>query len=155
MATSRVVREFSFKLNGREVKVRAPPAYTLLDTLRYIIRLTGTKDGCSSGDCGACTVLMDGKAVHSCLTLMAQVDGREIVTVEGVDPSIPQAYALEGAVQCGYCTPGIVVATAALLKSYQKPSDEDIREALRGNLCRCTGYVKIIRAVKTAASVGR
>ncbi|MEM1945536.1 MAG: (2Fe-2S)-binding protein [Candidatus Caldarchaeum sp.] len=153
MATSRVVREFSFKLNGREVKVRAPPAYTLLDTLRYIIRLTGTKDGCSSGDCGACTVLLDGKAVHSCLTLMAQVQGREVVTVEGVDPIIPQAYAQEGAVQCGYCTPGLVMATAALLKANPKPSDEDIREALRGNLCRCTGYVKIIRAVKMAAGV--
>ncbi|MEM4187034.1 MAG: (2Fe-2S)-binding protein [Candidatus Caldarchaeum sp.] len=153
MATSRVVREFSLKLNGREVKVRAPPAYTLLDTLRYIIRLTGTKDGCSSGDCGACTVLLDGKAVHSCLTLMAQVQGREVVTVEGVDPIIPQAYAQEGAVQCGYCTPGLVMATAALLKANPKPSDEDIREALRGNLCRCTGYVKIIRAVKMAAGV--
>jgi len=153
MTTSRVVREFSFKLNGREVKVRAPPAYTLLDTLRYIIRLTGTKDGCSSGDCGACTVLLDGKAVHSCLTLMAQVQGREVVTVEGVDPIIPQAYAQEGAVQCGYCTPGLVMATAALLKANPKPSDEDIREALRGNLCRCTGYVKIIRAVKMAAGV--
>ncbi|MCS7137704.1 MAG: (2Fe-2S)-binding protein [Candidatus Caldarchaeum sp.] len=148
-----ILREFSFKLNGQPVSVKAPPAYTLLETLRYVIRLTGTKDGCSSGDCGACTVLLDGRAVHSCLTLISHVQGREVVTVEGVDPKIVKAYASEGAVQCGYCIPGLVVATAALLREHPKPSAEEVREMLKGNLCRCTGYVKIVKAVEAAAGV--
>ncbi len=153
MVSSTQLREISFKLNGKPISVKAPPAYTLLETLRYILRLTGTKDGCSSGDCGACTVLLDGKAVHSCLTIMAQVEGKEVVTVEGVEQKIPDAYALAGAVQCGYCTPGFITATAALLKDFPRPSDLEIKELLRGNLCRCTGYVKIIEAVKAAAGV--
>ncbi|MEM1942756.1 MAG: (2Fe-2S)-binding protein [Candidatus Caldarchaeum sp.] len=153
MTGGRVVREFSFKLNGQPVSVKAPPAYTLLETLRYVLKLTGTKDGCSSGDCGACTVLLNGRAVHSCLTLTAQVQGMDVVTVEGADPRIVEAFASEGAVQCGYCTPGLVMATEDLLRENPKPSTDDIRESLRGNLCRCTGYVKIVKAVKTAAGV--
>ncbi len=153
MVPSTRLHEISFKLNGKPISVKVPPAYTLLETLRYVLRLTGTKDGCSSGDCGACTVLLDGKAVHSCLTIMAQVEGKEVVTVEGVELKIPEAYALKGAVQCGYCTPGLVTATAALLKNFPKPSDWEIKEFLKGNLCRCTGYVKIIEAVKAAAGV--
>ncbi|MEM4329451.1 MAG: (2Fe-2S)-binding protein [Candidatus Caldarchaeum sp.] len=153
MTGSRVVREFSFKLNGQPVTVKAPPAYTLLETLRYVLRFTGTKDGCSSGDCGACTVLLDGRAVHSCLTLTAQVQGREVFTVEGADSRVINAFASEGAVQCGYCTPGLVMATEDLLRKNPKPSTDEIRESLRGNLCRCTGYVKIVKAVKAAAGV--
>ncbi len=147
-----VVRRFSFVLNGKPVEVEVPPAYTLLETLRNVLHLTGTKDGCSDGDCGACTVLLDGRAVHSCLTLMAQVEGRSVTTVEGLlrDSSpdeVQSAYAESGAVQCGYCTPGLIMATKALLMSNPRPSVEEIKEALRGNLCRCTGYAKILEAV--------
>ena len=149
-------RPIKFILNGKEVEVDVPPAYTLLETLRDVLHLTGTKDGCSDGDCGACTVLLDGKAVHSCLTIMAQVEGKHITTVEGLvrdgEPDVVQrAYAETGAIQCGYCTPGFIMATKALLTANPSPSDDDILEALRGNLCRCTGYVKIIEAVKKAA----
>ncbi|MDJ0271784.1 MAG: (2Fe-2S)-binding protein [Aigarchaeota archaeon] len=151
MQYSRVEKEFFFRLNGEEVRVRAPPGYTLLEVLRHILHLTGTKDGCSSGDCGACTVLLDGRAVHSCLTLISQVEGREVTTVEAVDEKVAEAYARHGAVQCGYCTPGFVVATAYLLSKMHNPSDAEIREWLRGNLCRCTGYVKILKAVESLA----
>ncbi|HID04386.1 MAG TPA: (2Fe-2S)-binding protein [Candidatus Caldiarchaeum subterraneum] len=148
----RVVR---FILNGEEVEVYVPPAFTLLEVLRDVLHLTGTKDGCSDGDCGACTVLLDGKAVHSCLTIMAQVEGREVTTVEGLagdgEPDVVQkAYVETGAIQCGYCIPGFIMATKALLTANPSPSEDDILEALRGNLCRCTGYVKIVEAVKKA-----
>ena len=149
-------RPIRFVLNGREVEVSVPPAYTLLETLRDVLHMTGTKDGCSDGDCGACTVLLDGRAVHSCLTIMAQVEGRSVTTVEGLVKDgeadiVQKAYAETGAIQCGYCTPGFIMATKALLTSNPNPSEEEILEALRGNLCRCTGYVKIIEAVKRAA----
>lgn len=147
----RIIKGFSFMLNGEPVKVSAPPGHTLLEVLRYILHLTGTKDGCSSGDCGACTVLLDGKPVHSCLTLISQVEGRSVVTVEGVDDYVVKAYADEGAVQCGYCTPGLVVTTYALLQEQPTTSVEEIKDMLRGNLCRCTGYTKIIKAVQKAA----
>jgi len=151
MGGTRILREFRFRLNGEHVSVKAPPAYTLLEVLRYVMHLTGTKDGCSSGDCGACTVLLDGRAVHSCLMLISQVEGRDVVTVEGIGDRVPAAFAEEGAVQCGYCTPGLVMASAALLKKNPNPSLDEVKEALRGNLCRCTGYVKIIKAVQRAA----
>ena len=147
-----------FVLNGEEVEVTVPPALTLLEVLRDVLHKTGTKDGCSDGDCGACTVLLDGNPVHSCLTLIAQVEGRSVTTVEGLvkdnepDP-IQKAYAETGAIQCGYCIPGFIMATKALLMKNPSPSDEDILEWLRGNLCRCTGYVKIIQAVKQAQEV--
>ncbi|MEM4416781.1 MAG: (2Fe-2S)-binding protein, partial [Nitrososphaerota archaeon] len=153
MSGVRVVGRYSFILNGRPTTVEAPPGYTLLETLRQILHLTGTKDGCSSGDCGACTVLLDGKAVHSCLTLISQVEGREVTTVEGLaDSKVVKSFAESGAVQCGYCTPGFVVAVEALLRANPNPSIEEVKEALRGNLCRCTGYVKILEAVKMAIS---
>jgi len=147
-----VLREYSFKLNGKPVVVRAPPAYNLLETLRNALGLTGTKNGCSEGECGACTVLMNGEAVHSCLTIMEQVRGADIVTIEGLakDPEsqrLLRRFAQEGAVQCGYCTPGVVMASKALLMHNPRPSIEETKEALRGNLCRCTGYSKIVTAV--------
>jgi len=145
-------RDYSFKLNGKPVVVQAPPAYSLLETLRSIIGLTGTKNGCSEGECGACTVLMNGRAVHSCLTIMEQVRGADVVTIEGLasDPDsqlLLRHFAEEGAVQCGYCTPGVVMASKALLDRSPRPSLEETKEALRGNLCRCTGYSKIVKAV--------
>jgi carbon-monoxide dehydrogenase small subunit len=147
-----LLREYSFKLNGKPVMVRAPPAYNLLETLRNVLGLTGTKNGCSEGECGACTVLMNGRAVHSCMTIMEQVRGAEVVTIEGLarDPesqALLKRFVEEGAVQCGYCTPGIVMASKALLAKNPRPSAEDVREALRGNLCRCTGYSRIVKAV--------
>ncbi len=146
------MREFRFYLNGKEVAVKVPPAYTLLETLRYVLRLTGTKEGCARGDCGECTVLLDGRPVHACLTLMSQVEGRSVVTVEGIerDHRLIGAFVEEGAVQCGHCTPGIIVAAYHLLKVNPRPSEEAVRDALRGNLCRCTGYVKIVDAVLKA-----
>lgn len=135
--------------------VEAPPAYTLLEVLRNILNLTGTKDGCSKGECGACTVIMNGRAVNSCLTIMEQVEGAEILTIEGLvkDPiadEIRRAFVQEGAVQCGYCTPGLIMASKALLAKNPNPSVDETKEALRGNLCRCTGYTKIVRAVLKA-----
>jgi carbon-monoxide dehydrogenase small subunit len=151
------LREYSFKLNGKPVVVRAPPALNLLETLRDVVGLTGTKNGCSEGECGACTVLMNGKAVHSCLTIMEQVRGADVVTIEGLasDPDsqvLLRHFVEEGAVQCGYCTPGIVMASRALLLRNSSPSANEIKEALRGNLCRCTGYGKVIKAVSRVRS---
>jgi aerobic-type carbon monoxide dehydrogenase small subunit (CoxS/CutS family) len=147
-----LLREYSFKLNGKPVVVKAPPAYNLLETLRNVLGLTGTKNGCSEGECGACTVLMNGRAVHSCLTIMEQVRGADVVTIEGLakDPesqTLLRRFVEEGAVQCGYCTPGIVMTSKELLAKNPRPSAEEVREALRGNLCRCTGYSKVVKAV--------
>jgi carbon-monoxide dehydrogenase small subunit len=155
LAPRAVIKRFTFTLNGRSARVEVPPAYTLLETLRDVLHLTGTKDGCSMGECGACTVLLDGKAVHACLLLVAQVAGRSITTIEGLKQDsqlepIQRAYAEAGAVQCGYCTPGFIMATKALLLRNATPTREEIREALRGNLCRCTGYAKILHAVEAA-----
>jgi len=151
------VKEYSFRLNGKSVVVKAPPAYNLLDTLRDMLGLTGTKNGCSEGECGACTVLMNGEAVHSCLTIMEQVQGAEVVTIEGLanDPdsqALLRRFVEEGAVQCGYCTPGIIMASKALLARNPRPTAEETREALRGNLCRCTGYSTIVKAVMKGGS---
>jgi aerobic-type carbon monoxide dehydrogenase small subunit (CoxS/CutS family) len=148
-------RKYSFKLNKESVAVEAPPAYTLLEVLRNILNLTGTKDGCSKGECGACTVMMNGKAVNACLTIMEQVQEAEIVTIEGLakDPTadkILSAFVEEGAVQCGYCTPGLIMASLALLSKNPMPTVDETKEALRGNLCRCTGYSKVVRAVLSA-----
>jgi carbon-monoxide dehydrogenase small subunit len=145
-------RRYRFKLNGKAVTVSARPAASLLDVLRNTLDLTGTKNGCSKGDCGACTILMNGAAVNACLTIMEQTRGADIVTIEGLaeDPRarrLLKSFAQEGAVQCGYCTPGIVMASRALLLRNSSPSAKEIREALRGNLCRCTGYGKVIKAV--------
>lgn len=146
-------------VNGkRHVLLDAAPQERLIDLLRVRLKLTGVKEGCSEGECGACTVIMDGKAVNSCLVLAYQARNADITTIEGLaagggtDP-IQQAFVEQGAVQCGYCTPGMIMSTKALLLHNPRPSEAEIREALAGNLCRCTGYVNIIKAVQAAAGL--
>ncbi len=144
-------------INGEGYRVDVPDHWTLLDLLRDRLELTGTKDGCSEGVCGACSVLVDGRLVRACLTLARRMDGRSITTVEGLDASgtvnaLQRAFVAEGAIQCGFCTPGMLIAATALLDTHPDPSEHDIREYLSGNLCRCTGYARIVAAVKQAAA---
>jgi carbon-monoxide dehydrogenase small subunit len=150
-------KEMTFTLNGESVAMEVDATWTLLYLLREVLELTGTKLGCGYGECGACTVIMDGKAVNSCLLPVLEAEGRSVVTIEGVagkdgtlDP-IQQAFVDHGAVQCGFCTPGMIMSAKALLDENPKPSEEEIKEGIEGNLCRCTGYVKIIDAVKSVA----
>ncbi len=151
------VRAIRFTLNGRPVEVTAPGGRRLLDVLREDLRHTGTKEGCGIGECGACSVLLDGQLVNSCLTLAPQVDGRQVVTIEGIripgggPNDLQQAFIDYGAVQCGFCTPGFVLAGEALLKKNPRPSREEIRRAIAGNLCRCTGYQQIVDAIQATA----
>lgn len=145
------------RVNGESVEVAAPVHKTLLEVLREELRLTGTKHGCELGECGTCTVLVDGEPVLSCLTLPIELEGREIVTVEGMTEQgthhpLQVAFAEVGAAQCGYCTPGILLAAKSLLDKNPSPTRPDIQEALAGNLCRCTGYIQILQAVELAAS---
>ena len=151
-----VEHKISFTLNGLPVTVKCPPAYTLLEVLREYLGVTGPKEDCAKGECGACTVLMNGNPVCSCLVLISQVAGAEIITSEGLVKdgklnSVQEAFLEEGAVQCGHCIPGLIVSASALLMKTPNPTVEDIRRALSGNLCRCTGYTKVIRAVQRAA----
>jgi aerobic carbon-monoxide dehydrogenase small subunit len=133
-----------FVLNGRRADVDAPPLKRLLDVLREDCSLAGTKEGCGEGECGACTVLVDGAPVNSCLVPFAHVRGRKVTTIEGLRSRLPEALVREGGTQCGICTPGVVMAAAAL---GPRPSPARVREALAGNLCRCTGYAGIVRAL--------
>jgi len=149
-----------FRLNGREVSASGDPLRRLLDVLREDFGLTGVKEGCGEGECGACAVLIDGRLVNSCLVPVGDVEGRSVLTVEGfreTDRYRAIAAAMEetGAVQCGFCTPGFVMAAEALLRKNPDPSVEEIREALSGNLCRCTGYHAIVYAVRKAAETGK
>ena len=143
-------------INDELEQVVVPSNMTLMQMLRESLALTGTKNGCSAGECGACTVLLNGEPVNSCMVLAVECDGAKIVTVEGLahdrqlDP-VQEAIIEAGGVQCGFCTPGILISSRALLNRNPNPTDEQIREALVGNLCRCTGYVRIIEAVKMAA----
>lgn len=151
----RVEHAISFRLNGQPVNVTCPPAYTLLEILREELHVTGPKEDCAKGECGACTVLMNGQPVCSCLVLVSQANGCDIVTSEGLVKdgklnTVQQAFLDEGAVQCGHCIPGMIVAATALLMHNRRPSVEEICTALSGNLCRCTGYTKIIAAVQKA-----
>jgi carbon-monoxide dehydrogenase small subunit len=144
-------------VNGERRELLLPVHKTLLEVLREEMQLTGTKHGCELGECGTCTVLVDGKPELSCLLLPIQVEGRAITTIEGMASGatlhpLQQAFAELGAAQCGYCSPGILLASKSLLESNNKPTRDDIREALAGNLCRCTGYIKILEAVELAAS---
>lgn len=146
----------TFRVNGEERTVAAPPSHTLLEVLREELDLTGTKHGCELGHCGACTVLVDGEPILSCLMLAVEAQGTAITTVEGLASAntlhpLQAAFAERGAAQCGYCTPGFLVSGAALLASETNPTRDQIKAALAGNLCRCTGYTKIIEAVELAA----
>jgi carbon-monoxide dehydrogenase small subunit len=145
-------------VNGNRVEVGVGDEETLLETLRQRLGLTGTKQGCDLGDCGSCTVLLDGQPVLSCLTLAANAHGHEITTIEGLAHGgelhpIQRAFHEAGAVQCGFCTPGMVLTAKALLDSHPHPDRDTIRTVLSGNLCRCTGYVKIVNAVENAARI--
>ena len=150
------LHEITLTINGESERVVIPSNKTLMGMLREDLALTGTKNGCSAGECGACTVMMDGEPVNSCMVLAVECDGADIVTIEGLahdgqlDP-VQEAIIETGGVQCGFYTPGILIASRALLDRNPDPSEDEIRMALVGNLCRCTGYVRIIEAVKEAA----
>jgi len=146
----------SVTVNGAPERLEVEASLTLLQMLRERLALTGTKNGCEAGECGACTVLMDGEPVNACLVLAVEADGCEVLTVEGLAPSgqlsaLQAAFSEHNAVQCGFCTPGMLISAYALLKRNAHPTEPQIREALVGNLCRCTGYVRIIEAVQAAS----
>jgi carbon-monoxide dehydrogenase small subunit len=146
-------------VNGREYRVETTAKERLLDLLRDHLGLLGTKEGCGIGECGACTVIMNGKPVNACMVAAGSAQGARILTIEGLEGPkgtlhpIQQSYIDAGAVQCGFCTPGMIMSTFALLSEHPEPTDEQIKEALSGNLCRCTGYVQIIEAVRMAANL--
>ena len=147
---------FTLNVNGETYEVLAEPTEPLVKVIRFRVGLTGTKEGCGTGDCGACTILLDGKPVTSCLMLVAQAQGKQITTIEGVAQNgqlhpLQQAFIDHGAVQCGFCTPGMILSAKALLDETPHPSEQEVREAIAGNLCRCTGYVKIVSAILAAA----
>jgi len=150
--------EFHFTLNGDRVAIDAPAALPVAKLLREDFDLTGTKTGCGEGECGACTILLDGDAVNSCLLPAARLDGAEVVTIEGLSGPdgalhpVQKAFVEAGGVQCGFCTPGMVLRTVAFLDENPDPTDEEIRRSIEGNLCRCTGYVKLHEAIRNAAS---
>lgn len=146
-------------VNGERYDLRVKPNRTLLDVVREDLGLTGTKKGCGSGECGSCTVLLDDQPVNACLVLAPQVNGREIVTIEGLASHGPHplqiAFVEKGAVQCGYCTPGMVLTAKAFLDRHPQPSEAEIKAAIAGNLCRCTGYHNIVEAIKSCVPSGR
>jgi len=149
-------KPLQLKVNGQNVAADVEPATLLLDFLRDDLGLTGTKEGCGTGDCGACTVHMDGKAVHSCLTLALEANGAEVTTVEGLAPDgglhpVQAAIVEYGGTQCGFCIPGFVMMASAFLKEHPRPSEDELRMGIAGNLCRCTGYDKIVRALQAVA----
>jgi carbon-monoxide dehydrogenase small subunit len=152
--------EIAFVVNGERVELTVSPYATLLGVLRNDLELTGTKYGCGEGECGACSVLLDGRIVNSCLVLAAECDGSEVLTVEGLAANgqlhpIQQAFVGHGAIQCGFCTPGMIMAAYAILKDNPCPTEDEVRRGLEGNLCRCTGYRKIVDAVLSLAGEDR
>ena len=147
----------SFFVNDKEITLETDPGRRLLDILREDLALTGTKEGCGEGECGACTVLLDGKPVLACLTAAVQLPGCKVMTIEGLAreeklSTLQTAFVEEAAIQCGYCTPGMIMSSMALINKNPNPDEEDIRAALAGNICRCSGYHQIIRAVQRAAA---
>ena len=151
--------KLSFILNGRPKAVETEPDRRLVDLLRKDLHMTGTKEGCGEGECGACTVIIDGEAVHSCLVLACQLEGKNVLTIEGLEEKgelsvIQKNFVEETAIQCGYCTTGMIMSAKALLMHNPHPTEEEIRKALSGNICRCSGYTQIIRAVKRTAEEG-
>ena len=150
------MRTLDFILNGEACHTEIPEDATLLKVLRDIRHLTGTKEGCGEGDCGACTVLVDGRSVNSCLLPAVQAEGCQVMTIEGVEAHpelarIQKAFVDYGAVQCGFCSPGMIMSTVALLQKYPKPTEEEIRRGLSGNICRCTGYQAMVDAIQSLA----
>jgi carbon-monoxide dehydrogenase small subunit len=150
-------KPISFILNGERIEVEIEPHLTLLQLLRDELELTGTKEGCGMGECGACTVLLDGRTVNSCIFPALEVEGMSVMTIEGLADAkgglhpIQKAFVDHGAVQCGFCTPGMVLSAKALLDENPKPTEEEIRNGIAGNLCRCTGYLQIVEAIKAAS----
>jgi carbon-monoxide dehydrogenase small subunit len=150
------MQTLTMKLNGEEVMVQVKPSALLVEVLRDQLELTGTKVACGEGECGACTVLLDGVPVNSCLVPALKAQGREVLTVEGLAPlgelhPLQEAFVEHGAVQCGYCTPGMLMSAKALLDLNSNPTEDEVRLAISGNLCRCTGYAKIVEAIKAAS----
>jgi len=146
-------------VNGKTHELQVKPWATLLEVIRDDLGLTGTKEGCGLGECGACTVIMDGNTVNACLVLAPEADGKEITTIEGLAQGdklhpIQEAFMEQGGLQCGFCTPGVILSTKALLDENPKPTDEEMRRGLAGNFCRCTGYTKIFESIKAAAQKG-
>jgi carbon-monoxide dehydrogenase small subunit len=151
-------RIIQLTVNGEKYEVVAAPNQTLLEILREDLYLTGAKEGCGEGACGTCTVLLDGKPVRSCLTLAVEVQGREVTTIEGLAPMgglhpVQKAFVEYGAIQCGFCSPGMILATKALLDENPSPTEQEARRAISGNVCRCTGYAKIVEAMLKAAGM--
>lgn len=148
--------QIQFHVNGKLHRIDVDPRKRLIDILRDNLNLTGTKEGCGEGECGSCTVILDGQAVNSCLVLASQVRDKEVITVEGLAPNgefdpLQKSFMDHGAVQCGYCTPGMLMSAKALLMKNPHPTEKDIHDAIAGNICRCTGYNKIVAAIKNAA----
>jgi len=152
-----MARPICFTLNGNDTEVEIQDHWTLLYLLREQLGLLGTKEGCGSGECGACTVILEGVSINACLYLAAEVDGKNILTIEGLAAPdgtlhpIQQAFVEKGGIQCGYCSPGMILAAKALLDENPNPSEEEIKDAIAGNICRCTGYVQIIDAIRSAS----
>ncbi len=150
------MKQIKFSVNGKDYELSVPPWRTLLEVIREELGLTGTKEGCGLGECGACTVIMDGKTVNSCLVLAAEADGKQITTIEGLAKGdelhpLQQAFIDHGGFQCGFCTPGMIMSAKALLDANPKPTEDEIKKGISGNFCRCTGYTKIIESIKAAA----
>ena len=152
--------KLTFWVNEKPIELDTEPDRRLLDLLREDLGLTGTKEGCGEGECGACTVILDGEAAHACMVLAIQLEGRHVTTIEGLEENgelsaLQKIFAEESAIQCGFCTPGMILSAKALLMHRPHPTDEEIRRALAGNLCRCSGYQQILWAVRRAAEEGR
>jgi carbon-monoxide dehydrogenase small subunit len=156
MEAKRMKQEMQFNVNGEVYSVQVDIRRTLLEVLRETLGLTGTKEMCNKGDCGGCTVIMDGKPILSCLTLAIEAQGKDIVTIEGLADGfklhpIQQAFVDKGAIQCGYCTPGFIMSAKALLDKNPRPTEGQIKEGIANNICRCTGYVQIVESIQAAA----